>query len=56
MCKALKYNFCKQRLNKSTSVSNAQNSSVKFNMVIKAQSANGGLCLIVNKKETAMNI
>ena len=48
MCKTVNTNLCKLGgFYKSTSVSNAQNSCVKFNMVIKAQSAMGGLCLIV---------
>ncbi len=40
MCKVMNYNLCKRGgLSESTSVSNAQNFCVKFNMAIKAQSA-----------------
>ena len=41
MCKMINYNLCKWGggLSESTSVSNAQNSCVKSNTVIKAQSA-----------------
>lgn len=36
MCKKLNADLCKKKLDKSASVSTAQNSCVKFNMVIKA--------------------
>ena len=36
MCKKLNADLCKKKLDKSASVSCAQNSCVKFNMVIKA--------------------
>lgn len=36
MCKVINYNLCIGGLSKSTSVSDALNFSVKFNMVIKA--------------------
>ncbi len=40
MCKVINYNLCKRGgLSESTSVSDAQNFSVKSNMVMKAQSA-----------------
>ena len=40
MCKMMNYNLCKRGgLSESTSVSDAQNFSVKSNMVMKAQSA-----------------
>lgn len=49
MCKMMNYNLCKRGggLSESTPVSNAQNFSVKSNTVIRAQSAQGGLCLFI---------
>lgn len=51
MCKALDCNFYKQGLNKSTSVSNAQYLCIKFNMVIKAQSARVDCAFLDFKKK-----
>lgn len=47
MCKVINYNLCKRGgLSESTSVSNAQNFSVKSNMVMKAQFARAYCALL----------
>ena len=59
MCNAENIYLCKSELNKSASVSCAQNSCVKFNMVIKAQSMQGWtvpFCALKGKRYVFMKL